>query len=152
MKQTLISLNDYHFECNQNLVYAILPFDNLDPIVHELFSHIINAHGIWMDRILERENRYDVWELHEIGKYMQLVQENYQDTDDYIKNAKEEDLSRMYQYQNSRGTKFENSIGDTLLHVFNHTTHHRGQIIMRLRKDDIQVPVTDYIFLKRTKL
>ena len=152
MKQTLISLNDYHFECNQNLTFTILPFEGIDPIVHELFSHIINAHGVWMDRLLNRESRFDVWELHEQENYLQLVQENYSETDDFIKNSSEEELNSLYRYKNTKGTEYENSIGDTLMHIFNHTTHHRGQIIMRLRADGLDVPVTDYIFLKRKKV
>lgn len=152
MKNTLLSLNDYHFECNSNLLISILPFDNIDPVVHELFSHNINAHAIWLDRLMQREFRFDVWELHEPDNYMILLNQNYRETDDFLKNISDEKLNDLHRYKNSKGTEYENTVGDTLLHIFNHTTHHRGQIIMKLRKDDIEVPVTDYIFLKRTKI
>ena len=152
MKKTLISLNNFHFECNDHLLNSILPFENIDPVVHELYSHIINAHSIWMDRLLDRPARFDVWDLHDPESYSKLVFDNYMETNDLLLNLSEEDLETTHKYKNSKGTEFENTKGDTLLHIFNHTTHHRGQIIMKLRADDIEIPVTDYVFLKRQKV
>ena len=61
----------------------------------------------------------------------------------------EENLDKLISYQNSSGKIFSNKLSDILLHLFNHGTHHRAQISLLLRQNNIVPPKTDYIFYKR---
>jgi uncharacterized damage-inducible protein DinB len=53
------------------------------------------------------------------------------------------------EYENSEGRTFANDVKDILFHVVNHSTHHRGQIMMDLRASGITPEPLDYIFYKR---
>ena len=57
----------------------------------------------------------------------------------------------MYAYKNLKGDPFEDRIEDTLFHVVNHSTYHRGQIITMLREAGVaKVVSTDLIHYLRT--
>lgn len=49
-------------------------------------------------------------------------------------------LARTFTYTNKKGVKSTFSIGDTLLHVCNHGTHHRAQAINMLRQLGVEIP------------
>lgn len=60
-------------------------------------------------------------------------------------------LSTSYPYKNMKGEPFENTYEDTLFHVVNHGTYHRGQIITMLREAGFkQLPSTDLIHYLRS--
>lgn len=50
-------------------------------------------------------------------------------------------------YRNTRGEPFRRRLGELLLHVFNHQTHHRGQATTLLSQAGVDVGVTDLLAL-----
>lgn len=62
----------------------------------------------------------------------------------------ETDLQKFVSYKNSKGEPFNTIIADCLMHCFNHSTYHRGQIITMLRGAGFtKVTSTDYITFTR---
>ena len=62
-------------------------------------------------------------------------------------------LSGRYHYTNLRGEPFDDTYEETLFHVVNHGTYHRGQLIMMLREAGVtSLPGTDLIhYLRRQR-
>jgi uncharacterized damage-inducible protein DinB len=59
--------------------------------------------------------------------------------------------SKLY-YQNARGEQFAQPVHEVVLHVFNHGTYHRGQLITMMRQlGETNPPPTDYIYFTRRK-
>jgi len=56
----------------------------------------------------------------------------------------DEDLAQPLSYRNSRG-EFRKNFGSLLLHLFNHQTHHRGQVTTLLSQEGVDVGVTDLV-------
>jgi uncharacterized damage-inducible protein DinB len=54
-------------------------------------------------------------------------------------------LGQVLHYRNTKGDEFSRSFADVLTHVFNHQTHHRGQVTTLLSQQNIDVGVTDFI-------
>jgi uncharacterized damage-inducible protein DinB len=54
------------------------------------------------------------------------------------------DLAQPLLYRNSRGD-FRKNFGALLLHLFNHQTHHRGQVSTLLSQMDVDIGVTDLV-------
>ena len=50
-------------------------------------------------------------------------------------------------YTNSSGDQFVKNLAHVLQHLFNHQTHHRGQITTLLSQSGIDVGSTDMIML-----
>ena len=62
------------------------------------------------------------------------------------------DLTHSFRYKNTKGNTFENSFSQVLFHIVNHGTHHRGQINLLLKREDLPTLVNDYIFYRRENL
>ncbi len=57
-----------------------------------------------------------------------------------------------FDYENSKGEQFKQPIFQMLLHVFNHGTYHRGQLVTMLRQLGVEnIPATDFIVWSREK-
>jgi uncharacterized damage-inducible protein DinB len=62
-------------------------------------------------------------------------------------------LSTYYAYKSLKGEPFESTYEDTLFHIVNHSTYHRGQIISMLREAGMtNLPNTDLIHYLRSTI
>jgi uncharacterized damage-inducible protein DinB len=69
----------------------------------------------------------------------------------FINSQPQEFLSSRYEYLNLKGEAFSDIVEDTLYHVVNHGTYHRGQIICMLRDCGVTSLVsTDLILYLRS--
>ena len=110
------------------------------------FSHILNAHRVWNSRILPVEDKFGIWQTHDVVELIGIDRINYIDS---IKILDQEKLETEIKYLTSKGDPFTNTIRDILFHVINHSTYHRGQIAADFREQGLEPMVTDYIFYKR---
>lgn len=63
----------------------------------------------------------------------------------FISELTDEMIASTLKYKNSKGQEFNKNMGDLLLHVFNHQTHHRGQVSTLLYQAGIDVGMTDMV-------
>ncbi|HSC53519.1 MAG TPA: DinB family protein [Phnomibacter sp.] len=53
-------------------------------------------------------------------------------------------------YKTSQGVAYEQPVAEILMHVFNHSTYHRGQLVTMMRQlGETSLPVTDFIAFTR---
>jgi uncharacterized damage-inducible protein DinB len=66
----------------------------------------------------------------------------------WIKAATEMALQHVFQYSNLRKEQFKQPVFETVMHVFNHGTYHRGQLVTMLRQLGVTsgIPQTDFAF------
>ena len=70
----------------------------------------------------------------------------------WIQNATLAALDHVFHYQNSKREQFKQPIYEMLLHIFNHGTYHRGQLVNMLRQCEVdKIPQTDFIVFTRKK-
>ncbi len=70
----------------------------------------------------------------------------------WVNTASDLVLDHVFQYYNSKKENFKQPIWQMLLHVFNHGTYHRGQLINMLRQlGVVKIPETDFIVWSRKK-
>jgi uncharacterized damage-inducible protein DinB len=146
MKEKLIDLFEYTYHFNGEMIRIISENrDKVDEKTISLINHTLNAQQIWNSRIVG-ENTFEVWQ---INPFESLEEINLQNFVKSIAIVKDFDLEKKMEYQNSRGTKFKNTVFDMLFHAINHSTYHRGQINSLLRQSGLTPILTDYIFYKR---
>ena len=58
----------------------------------------------------------------------------------------EMDFSRNLDYSNTKGVKSTRNFGELVSHLFNHQTHHRGQVSTLLNQMGHDIGATDYLF------
>jgi uncharacterized damage-inducible protein DinB len=59
------------------------------------------------------------------------------------------DLDKTVSYRLMDGSPFESMLKQVVLHVVNHATLHRGQVVALLRQTGVKPPATDLIFYYR---
>ncbi|WP_419494729.1 DinB family protein [Chryseobacterium bernardetii] len=146
MKEKLIDLFEYTYHFNAEMIKVIAESRALvDDKTISLINHTLNAQQIWNARILG-EKTFEVWQINPFESLVEINHTNFLKSIDIIRNF---DPDQRIEYQNSRGTKFENTIFEMLFHAVNHSTYHRGQINSLLKQSGLTPLLTDYIFYKR---
>lgn len=146
MREKLIDLIEYTYHFNKEMIKIISEnFSKIDDKAISLINHTLNAQQIWNARIVG-EKSFEVWQINPSEDWEEINHQNFRKSIHIIENF---DLDKRVEYQNSRGTKFENSIFEMLFHAINHSTYHRGQINTLLKQSGVEPILTDYIFYKR---
>ena len=163
MKEILNQLSAYSIWANQLLldVINLLPEEKQKQEVTSSFSslyktvlHMWSAESVWWQRMKLLERLYIPAEsfsgdMKELSN--QLISQNRQ-WNEWITNANEHQLQHVFQYYNFKKEQFKQPIYQMLLHVFNHGTYHRGQLVNMLRQLGVEkVPAADYIVWSRRK-
>lgn len=147
MKAFFEELFAYNLHCNQQLtsILAEQPA-RADAKSMALFSHMLNAHQIWNNRILGQPVGCKVWENRPNDAFATIDRNNYEQTRTILNTVA---LTDEIAYATSNGQPFTNTVYDILFHIANHSTYHRGQIALLFRQNGIEPLKTDYIFYKR---
>lgn len=146
MKEKLVDLFEYTYHFNKEMIKIISEnLEKVDEKTISLINHTLNAQQIWNSRILN-EKSFEVWQLNPFENLDGINQQNFNKTLEIVQKF---DPDQKMEYQNSRGTKFENTVFEMLFQAINHSTYHRGQINSLLKQSGITPILTDYIFYKR---
>ncbi len=82
----------------------------------------------------------DFSELHKIRKYLDAAIQAWLTTD-----TSEQDFTLDLTYHNSKGEGATRDFGELVSHLFNHQTHHRGQVSTLLSQKGVDMGGTDYL-------
>jgi uncharacterized damage-inducible protein DinB len=117
---------------------------------------LLGEHILWFARFnLGHSPKIALDSIIEKDRYMltqTLVQKSFH-WQAYLQHLDPALLGQAFHYQSSTGQQFSVPFGATLLHVFNHATHHRGQITAALTSMGYDCPELDmiYMLLEQTK-
>jgi uncharacterized damage-inducible protein DinB len=150
MKDYFLRLNEYNIWANNNTATSIRNTVDLDAKVFERFSHILIAQTIWLDRISQHPISFDSpWIKLSLEECEHLSQKSYDDWKKHLENISEEGLSKSIEYKSVKGDFFKNKLRDIIVHVFNHSSYHRGQIAQQVKEANGKPAVTDFIVFAR---
>jgi uncharacterized damage-inducible protein DinB len=146
MKEKLVDLFKYTYHFNKEMIKAIAEnLEKVDEKTISLMNHTLNAQQIWNSRVLG-ENSFEAWQINPFEELEDINQQNFNKSLEIVEKF---DPDQKMEYQNSKGTKFENTVFEMLFQAINHSTYHRGQINSLLKQNGINPILTDYIFYKR---
>ncbi|MCS7076102.1 MAG: DinB family protein [Bacteroidia bacterium] len=117
-----------------------------------LVGHAVSAEHIWLVRMNNQADKFPKYEYFEnihIAKttWQQVTQRFIQK----LQNLNDEELSGTFSYYTNSGKLITNAYQDVLLHIFDHSTYHIGQIAWIIRSFGITPISTNYIFYLREK-
>jgi len=149
-------MNDYFYRLFSFNNWANLIVGNymLDLRIHDenclkLMSHVLHAQFNWYGRIIKQQSDLPVWEPVELTALLSQLEENGTLWLEYIRTLDQNHFSKPVAYHNLAGQPFQSQIQDMLTHVVNHGTHHRGQVIRKIRELGHVPPNTDFIYYSR---
>jgi uncharacterized damage-inducible protein DinB len=148
-QQLLQQMNNYNRKVNLDMIVHLEQANPLNKRISELMSHIINAHQIWLERIEGKGRSVKVFEVRSYDVLKEQVETNHRLTREIIE---QRDLDETTAYVNTKRQRFRNSIVEMFLHIFNHSSYHRGQINQLLVQEGKAAMVSDFIVYNRTEI
>ena len=163
MKELLSQLAAYNIWANQKILDVILalPEEKQKAEVPSSFTslyktvlHMWDAESIWWQRMKLQERIISPSENF-TGSMQELangyLNQNRQ-WEEWVSNASDLSLEHVFQYYTNKKELFKQPVCQMILHVFNHGTYHRGQLINMLRQLGVEkLPQTDFIVWSRKK-
>lgn len=123
------------------------------PSIRRTVLHMWSAESIWLQRLELAEN--PVWAEDGFkGSFPDACAE-WGNTSAAIqafvaRQFDDRTMQHVMQYYTRKREPVKNAVADVLLHMFNHATFHRGQLVTMLRQLGVsQLPATDYIHYLR---
>jgi uncharacterized damage-inducible protein DinB len=115
--------------------------------IETTLQHLFKADNVWFSRIAGEPfgNINDVpvpATLGELEKEWLSLLERFQN---WYKQLQPNQFGIEIRYSNSQGIPFSTPLWQVLLHVVNHGTMHRGQVVAMLRQAGLKPPATDLI-------
>ena len=147
--QLLEEMNAYNAKVNADFVRHLIQENPTSERIAELISHIVSAHQIWLERISDQRMSVKVFAIRPYSELLEQIEQNKVLTSKIIS---ERNLTDRISYVNTKRQRFSNTIKEMFLHLFNHSSYHRGQINQLLVAEGKQAMVSDYIVYNRTEL
>jgi uncharacterized damage-inducible protein DinB len=121
--------------------------------IHGTLNHLLVADRIWLARIEGKENpqvRLDDQPCESLAELREARGIEDARMSELVDGYAEDDLERSVRYRLiTRPEEAETPLHVCWLHLFNHQTHHRGQVHDQLSQTDVAPPPLDLIFYLR---
>jgi len=153
MKTIFQSFARYNKNVNQDMINIVktLPqeklkkrFQTFFATIYDMLFHILLSDINWMKRFKTLFGAYNSIETSKIGSYdetklkealkggyeklFELRETVDKEIDDFVKELRDDDYGKVLKYKNYKGEDTEKEVWKVLMQMFNHQTHHRGQI------------------------
>src|SRR5437868_2304808 len=116
--------------------------------IYKTVLHMLDAESIWWQRLklaehIERPSDSFSGSFEELSKKLEAQSKLWEE---WVNNANENQISHVFSYQNTKKEQFKQPVYEMLMHIFNHNTYHRGQLVTMIRQLGYdKIPPTDFI-------
>lgn len=163
MKELLIKYAAYNVWANKNITDAVLSlneeqqYQQLEssfPSLYATIMHMWVAESAWWQRVKLNEKIIIPGEdvIPTLPEAVSGLVQQSSIWEEWTSQTSEMMLKHVYAFQNSKRDQFKQPVYETLMHVFNHSTYHRGQLVTMMRTLGIKtIPQTDFMVFFRKK-
>ncbi len=162
MKQLLQQYAAYNIWANKKIIETanLLSEEQINkeivssfPSVYKTILHLMEVENVWWERLkLVEHTTLSGWFTGNFDELSKKLLELSQQWHNWIQQTNEVNISHVFAYQNSKKEHFKQPVYEMLLHLFNHQTFHRGQIITMFRQLGLdKIPPTDFVVFSRSK-
>jgi uncharacterized damage-inducible protein DinB len=144
MKAYFTQLFKYDNWANQCLLDKFEHQFPINPRIYVLFSHMLSAQRVWLDRVCGLPQSVAIWAERLPGEMKQDTENYNAGWLDFIEGLAPDAFEKMVHYTNSQGNSYDMRLVDIMTHVINHGTHHRGNMITMMKEEGYVLPDIDY--------
>ena len=122
--------------------------------IYKTMLHLWDVESIWWQRLklAEHVEWPSVNFKGSLGELCDNLLSFSHKWEQWILQANELNITHVFAYQNSKKEQFKQPVYEMLLHLFNHQTYHRGQIVTMFHALGVdKIPATDFIVFSRSK-
>jgi uncharacterized damage-inducible protein DinB len=157
---TLRELFDYNYWARDRQLEAcaaltqeqfLRPMGSSYSSVRDTLAHLVAAEWVWLERWLGRSpTKLDAAEYAaEQFPMLSAVRDRWRTVEAnmrlYLSSQQEGALDQPLSYTNLKGERWTYPLWQTLLHLVNHQTYHRGQVTTLLRQLGAAAPAIDFL-------
>jgi uncharacterized damage-inducible protein DinB len=114
--------------------------------LHDTLVHLVGAEWVWLERWRGLSPRaMPPWELPTLAAIEERWRAVERDLNGYLSGLSEQSLARPLTYTNFKGERWTYTLWQTLFHLINHQSYHRGQVSTLLRQMGAQPVAVDYL-------
>ena len=164
MKELLLQYAQYNIWANKRIIETMseLPEAATEQKINSSFTtiratvyHTWSAESIWLQRLVRAQEQ--IWqEAVHFGDFKDACAKWEQASADlatYVNDQTDGSLQESISFFDRSSNPHTMTIYHILLHVFNHSTYHRGQLVTMMRQAGAEkIPGTDFIGYARMKL
>ena len=123
-----------------------VPVKNSFPSVRATFMHIRNAEAVWRSRLINEAPQWPAEPNEEISTFLNHTMALREE----VRRMNDEALHTAVTYLDLKGNAWTQPRWEMLMHCFNHSTYHRGQVITMLRQLGLgDMPTLDMVVFQR---
>ena len=147
----LRDLYRYNDWANRRVIVAMKAAESEESL--RILAHLLITEREYYNRLYGKDSTgFDFWPTLSLEECGAMARENAESYEKLLRRFEEDGLDIRAKYRNSKGTPYENTYRELLTHVLMHSGIHRGNIVLKMREDGFEPPVTDYIiYLRETK-
>lgn len=122
--------------------------------VRDTLAHICSGEWVWLERF-EGRSPSAFPDSQQFAAAVESLREHWRVQETallaFVNGLKQEDLDRVMEYKTLRFGVYRNPLWQSMQHVVNHGTYHRGQITTMLRQLGAQPILTDLMHFYRER-
>lgn len=129
------------------------PISSSFPSVRDTLGHIFGVEWLWLERFQGRSPSAlpDAKEYADISLLKARWAEFEPVLLNFVRGLTQEDLDRVMEYKTMKFGVYRNPLWQSMLHLVNHGTYHRGQITTMMRQLGGQPILTDLMHFYRER-
>ena len=160
--EEMVALYDYNAWADRRVVEAVgalskeqfvKPLLSSYSSVRDTLAHILGVEWLWLERFEGRSPASipDGNEFTDISSLKARWTQFEPTLLKFVRGLTETDLERVMEYKTMKFGVYRNPLWQSMLHLVNHGTYHRGQITTMLRQLGAQPILTDLIHFYRER-
>ena len=121
--------------------------------VRDTLAHIFGAEWIWLERFQGRSpaSLPDTTQFKDVGSLKERWSEHETRLLGFVRGLAQSDLNRVFGYKTLKFGVYSNPLWESMQHLVNHGTYHRGQVTTLLRQLGAQPIATDPMHFYRER-
>ncbi len=139
---------DFEKWSNTMVLNTLRKLNEESPRANMLFCHILNSHSMWLSRVTKTDFKVGLFDERTLDECEALIAENHQGWMAYLADKSNKDLEETIEFMGAWENppkKRKMPIEDALIHIINHSSYHRGQIVVHIKGKVEELPLSTYI-------
>lgn len=152
---TYLKQFEFEYWSNHLILESIKAMPARDERILLLFSHLLSSHSMWLSRVNKTEMTCTLFQERSLEECEQLMKENLQGWKEFLQRTSDKDLETEIEFLaawEANPGKRTMRIDDAIIHLINHSSYHRGQIVARMKGQLDELPLSTYIMFASKKI
>ena len=148
MQNKFIKQFEIEFWSNTMILNSLKVLKENDERAVLLFSHLLSSHRMWWCRVNKTEMTCTLFQERTLAECENLMAENLKDWKHFLQDKSIEDLEQTIEFMSAwevNPSKRKMTIEDAIIHLINHSSYHRGQIVTSIKGKVDELPLSTYI-------